>query len=86
LPISSRCSCRLHRGDAACHQLLLVAFLAPVSSIMLGAIVLGERLEAKHFAGMGLIGLGLMAIDGRPTRMASRLLRPSGSGRHQDSV
>ena len=73
-------------STAGATNLLLVAFLAPVSAIMLGAIVLGERLEAKHFAGMGLIGLGLMAIDGRPARLASRLLRPCGSGGHRDSV
>jgi drug/metabolite transporter (DMT)-like permease len=76
-------------ATAGATNLLLVAFLAPVSAIMLGAIVLGERLEPKHFAGMGLIGLGLMVIDGRPARLAIRLLRPSGSavrGRHRDGV
>jgi hypothetical protein len=27
--------------------------------------ILGERLDARHFAGMALIALGLVAIDGR---------------------
>ncbi len=46
--------------------LLLVTFLIPASAIVLGVFVLGERLEWRHLAGMGLIGLGLAAIDGRP--------------------
>lgn len=44
----------------------LVAFLIPGSAIFLGAILLGERLDPKDFVGLGLIGLGLAAIDGRP--------------------
>ncbi|WP_229333111.1 hypothetical protein [Halomonas sp. KAO] len=32
------------------------------------AILLGERLEWRHLAGMELIGLGLVSIDGRPWR------------------
>ncbi|MEO1198607.1 MAG: DMT family transporter [Pseudomonadota bacterium] len=44
----------------------LVTLLVPVSAILLGAIVLGERLAATDFLGMALIGLGLLAIDGRP--------------------
>jgi drug/metabolite transporter (DMT)-like permease len=46
-------------------NLLLVTFLIPVSAILLGAMVLGERLEPKHFIGMALIGAGLAFIDGR---------------------
>jgi drug/metabolite transporter (DMT)-like permease len=46
-------------------NLLLVTFLIPVTAILLGAMVLGERLEARHFAGMALIGVGLAVIDGR---------------------
>lgn len=53
---------------------LLVTFLVPVSAILLGWVILGERLEAIHFVGMALIGLGLCAIDGRlwPKRSSSR--------------
>jgi drug/metabolite transporter (DMT)-like permease len=50
---------------AGATNLLLVTFLVPVSAILLGALVLGERLEARHFAGMALIGAGLALIDGR---------------------
>jgi drug/metabolite transporter (DMT)-like permease len=50
---------------AGATNLLLVTFLIPVSAIILGALVLGERLEPKHFGGMALIGVGLALIDGR---------------------
>ena len=43
----------------------LVTLLVPVSAILLGSIVLGERLDAHQFAGIGLIALGLLVIDGR---------------------
>ncbi|GAB6906475.1 conserved membrane hypothetical protein [Desulfosarcina cetonica] len=46
-------------------NLLLVTFLIPLSAILLGAIFLGERLGWNAFVGMGLISIGLIAIDGR---------------------
>ncbi len=52
-------------ATAGATNLLLVTFLLPVSAILLGALVLGERLDVRHFAGMALIGAGLAAIDGR---------------------
>jgi drug/metabolite transporter (DMT)-like permease len=45
--------------------LLLVTFLIPVSAILLGAAFQDEHLEAGHFAGMALIGLGLLLIETR---------------------
>ena len=51
---------------AGAINLLLVTFLIPVSAILLGALVLGERLESVHLIGMALIGAGLAVIDGRP--------------------
>jgi len=50
---------------AGATNLLLVTFLIPVPAILLGALVLGEQLEPRHYAGMALIGLGLAVIDGR---------------------
>lgn len=52
---------------AGATNLLLVTFLIPITAILLGAIVLGEQLEPRHFAGMALIGVGLALIDGRIT-------------------
>ncbi len=57
---------------AGATNLLLVTFLIPVSALLLGTLVLGERLELRQVAGVALIGLGLAAIDGRP---AARLTR-----------
>jgi len=50
---------------AGATNLLLVTFLIPITAILLGALVLGERLAPRHFAGMALIGVGLALIDGR---------------------
>jgi len=50
---------------AGTTNLLLVTFLIPVSAILLGSLLLDERLDAKHFAGMVMIGFGLALIDGR---------------------
>jgi drug/metabolite transporter (DMT)-like permease len=55
-------------ATAGATNLLLVTFLVPVSAILLGSMVMGDRLEPKHLLGMALIGLGLAAIDGRPFR------------------
>jgi drug/metabolite transporter (DMT)-like permease len=59
-------------ASAGATNLLLVTFLIPVSAIVLGASLLGERLEPRHFGTMALIGLGLAAIDGRPLRLLRR--------------
>jgi drug/metabolite transporter (DMT)-like permease len=50
---------------AGATNILLVTLLIPPSTIVLGALFLGERLEAHHAAGFAAIGLGLAAIDGR---------------------
>jgi drug/metabolite transporter (DMT)-like permease len=60
-------------ASAGATNSLLVTFLIPITAILLGALLLGERLEARHFAGMALIGAGLAAIDGRLFRR-----RPAG--------
>ncbi len=52
-------------ASAGATNLSLVTFLIPVSAILLGVFVLDERLELKHYLGMGFIALGLIAIDGR---------------------
>jgi drug/metabolite transporter (DMT)-like permease len=59
-------------ASAGATNLLLVTFLIPVSAIVLGASLLGERLALGHLAGMALIGVGLAMIDGRPLRLLRR--------------
>ncbi len=41
----------------------LVTLLVPVSAILLGTLILGERLEPRHWAGMALILSGLCVLD-----------------------
>lgn len=50
---------------AGATNLLLVTFLIPVSALALGILVLGERLSPAAALGMGLIFIGLAAVDGR---------------------
>lgn len=63
---------------AGAVNLLLVTFLVPVSAILLGTLLLGERLEAQHLAGMVLIGAGLALIDGRLAAWLRPSTRPRG--------
>lgn len=59
-------------ASAGATNALLVTFLIPVTAILLGALILGEALEPRHYVGMALIALGLTAIDGRPFRQLIR--------------
>ena len=52
-------------SKAGATNILLVTFLIPVSAIFLGMMVLGETPGWNAFAGMGLIFIGLVFIDGR---------------------
>jgi drug/metabolite transporter (DMT)-like permease len=61
-------------ATAGASNVLLVTFLIPISAILLGSTILGEKLDLKHFVGMGLIGLGLAAIDGRLLNFLRRRL------------
>ena len=57
---------------------LLVTLLVPPVAILLGALFLGETLAPQDFIGLGLIALGLAAIDGRlVSALARRRLRPA---------
>ncbi len=56
-------------SGAGATNVVLVTLLVPVSSILLGALFLHERLEARHFLGLLLIGLGMAFIDGGLFRM-----------------
>jgi drug/metabolite transporter (DMT)-like permease len=52
-------------ATAGATNVLLVTLLIPVSAILLGTTFLSEQFEVKHLLGMGLIGIGLLSIDGR---------------------
>jgi drug/metabolite transporter (DMT)-like permease len=51
--------------SAGATNALLVTLLVPPVAILLGALFLGESLAPQDFLGLGLIALGLAAIDGR---------------------
>jgi drug/metabolite transporter (DMT)-like permease len=61
---------------AGATNALIVTFLIPVSAILLGIVLLDERLDARQVAGMAAIFIGVAAIDGRPARFVARALRP----------
>ena len=48
---------------------LLVTFLSPATTLLLGFGLLGEAVTARAVAGMAVIVLGLVCIDGRVFRM-----------------
>ncbi|MFC6490547.1 DMT family transporter [Nitratireductor sp. GCM10026969] len=52
-------------ASAGATNASLVTLIVPMSAILLGTLFLGERLEVFEIAGMALIGLGLVTIDGR---------------------
>ena len=66
-------------ATAGATNILLVTFLVPVSAIILGTLVLGERLGWNAFVGMGLIFVGLIGIDGRLFKRLERSRRRGGS-------
>ncbi|MGI9475395.1 MAG: DMT family transporter [Hyphomicrobiaceae bacterium] len=55
-------------ASAGAVNMLLVTMLLPVTAILLGVTILDEVLAPRHIGGMGLIVLGLAAMDGRPAR------------------
>lgn len=55
-------------AGAGATNVLLVTLVAPATSVILGALVLHERLLARQFLGFGLIAIGLGFIDGRLPR------------------
>jgi drug/metabolite transporter (DMT)-like permease len=70
---------RLH-ATAGATNLMLVTLLVPVSAVLLGGLFLAETLTLRQLAGMGLIGLGLLAIDGRAWAALRRRGRVSAGG------
>jgi drug/metabolite transporter (DMT)-like permease len=58
--------------SAGATNALLVTLLVPPVAILMGALMLGEIIEARDVAGLGLIALGLAAIDGRLLNLFQR--------------
>jgi drug/metabolite transporter (DMT)-like permease len=63
----------LSRAGAA--NAALVTLLVPVSAILLGALILGDTLVVRQYAGLVLIACGLLIIDGRPLTFLRGKLR-----------
>jgi drug/metabolite transporter (DMT)-like permease len=51
--------------SAGASNSLLVTFLIPIVAIVLGAVFLGERFSVNQGAGVVLIAVGLVLLDGR---------------------
>ncbi|MEM7565885.1 MAG: DMT family transporter [Pseudomonadota bacterium] len=62
-------------ANAGATNASLVTFLVPATAILLGVLVLGERLTGPEIAGMALILAGLACIDGRLLSRAQVLHR-----------
>jgi drug/metabolite transporter (DMT)-like permease len=60
--------------SAGATNALLVTLLVPPTAILLGGVFLGEQLTAGQFAGLGLIALGLAAIDGRLLALRRKII------------
>jgi drug/metabolite transporter (DMT)-like permease len=50
---------------AGATNALLVTILMPLTPILLGAMLLGERLTIREAAGAAVIALALLAVDAR---------------------
>ena len=57
-------------ATAGATNLLLVTLVMPVIGLVLGTLVLGERLAPRHFAGMGLIAGASRSSRPPPSRAA----------------
>src|SRR5271165_2425455 len=65
-------------AGAGATNVLLVTLMVPVSSVILGALFLHERLAGRQFLGFALIALGLAFIDGRlPRTIAGKMNNPN---------
>ncbi|MEX0405096.1 DMT family transporter [Aquibium sp. LZ166] len=62
-------------ASAGATNASLVTLIVPVSALLLGILFLGERLEAFEAVGIGLIGCGLLVIDGRAVTALRRRRR-----------
>ena len=52
-------------ASAGAANSMLVTLLMPVTALLLGVTVLGERLDLRYFIGIALLAAGLAVVDGR---------------------
>jgi drug/metabolite transporter (DMT)-like permease len=63
-------------STAGATNLSLVGFISPAWAILMGNLLLDERLRPLHFVGLAIIVAGLAIVDGRAVRyLASRWRR-----------
>src|SRR3546814_19633306 len=55
-------------ATAGATNVLLVTFLVPLTALLLGTLILGERISLMALADLALIFAGLAVIDGRLPR------------------
>jgi drug/metabolite transporter (DMT)-like permease len=60
----------LRRSGAT--NVMLVTLLIPVTAILLGVLVLGEKISAREIVGALVIGSALLVIDGRVLKLFQR--------------
>jgi drug/metabolite transporter (DMT)-like permease len=60
----------LRRSGAT--NVMLVTLLIPVTAILLGYLVLGEKISLREIAGALVIGSALLLIDGRVLKFFQR--------------
>lgn len=59
-------------ASSGATNLVLVTLLVPPVAMLLGVLVLGERLAPQHLVGLSLIAVGLGVGDGRPAAWLRR--------------
>ena len=60
---------------AGATNVMLVNLLMPVSTILLGILILDEHITSRHLAGLTTIAVGLVAVDGRAANYLGRAMR-----------
>ncbi len=71
-------------ASAGAANSMLVTLLMPITAMLLGITVLGERLDPRYFVGVALLAAGLAIVDGRVMSARPRGLR-SGANRERNS-
>ena len=60
---------------AGATNVMLVNLLMPVSTMLLGILILDEHITSRHLVGLATIAVGLAAVDGRAANYLGRAMR-----------